>query len=191
MKILSRRNAPATSTDTNGDGVVDERDRTAEQPADRPVVTDRDEERTTYRSAATATDDERARDAATDRDARDLDATTDGRTAATTTGRRTVAADDEREAEARRRAADRGAAARAVTGRRGDADTRTVPVTDARTAGAAPVAERTTDLDRDGRADLDRDGAPTVRTPTATVGWTGRSRTPRSVPGPACSPRSA
>ncbi|ODB81252.1 MULTISPECIES: DUF4190 domain-containing protein [Micromonospora] len=160
MKILSRRNAPATSTDTNGDGVVDERDRTAEQPADRPVVTDRDEERTTYRSAATATDDERARDAATDRDARDLDATTDGRTATTTTGRRAVAADDEREAEARRRAADRGAAARAVTGRRVDADTRTVPVTDARTAGAAPVAERTTDLDRDGRADLDRDGRP-------------------------------
>ncbi|NED51869.1 thrombospondin, partial [Micromonospora aurantiaca] len=69
MKILSRRNSPAT--DTNGDGVVDERDRTAEQPADRPVVTDRDEERTTYRSAATATDDERARDAAADREARD------------------------------------------------------------------------------------------------------------------------
>ncbi|MFD6638195.1 thrombospondin [Micromonospora chalcea] len=161
MNILSRRNPPATSTDTNGDGVVDERDRTAEQPADRPVVTDRDEERTTYRSAATATDAERARDAATDRDARDLGATTDGR-AATTDGR-TVAADDERDAEARRRAADRGAAARAVTGRRTDADTRTVPVTDARTVGAAPAAERTTDLDRDGRpdrTDLDRDGRP-------------------------------
>ncbi|MBQ1046409.1 MULTISPECIES: DUF4190 domain-containing protein [unclassified Micromonospora] len=163
MKILSRRNSPATSTDTNGDGVVDERDRTAEQPADRPVVTDRDEERTTYRSAATATDDERARDAATDRDARDLGAATDGRTATTTTDGRIAAADDERDAEARRRAADRGAAARAVTGRRTDADTRTVPVTDARTAGAAPVAERTTDLDRDGRTDrtdLDRDGRP-------------------------------
>ncbi|MEU7761522.1 thrombospondin [Micromonospora aurantiaca (nom. illeg.)] len=165
MKILSRRNAPATSTDTNGDGVVDERDRTAEQPADRTVVTDRDEERTTYRSAATATDDERARDAATDRDARDLGAATatDGRTAATTTDGRIAAADDERDAEARRRAADRGAAARAVTGRRVDADTRTAPVTDARTAGAAPVAERTVDLDRDGRpdrTDLDRDGRP-------------------------------
>ncbi|MEU2984772.1 thrombospondin [Micromonospora aurantiaca (nom. illeg.)] len=163
MKILSRRNSPATSTDTNGDGVVDERDRTAEQPADRPVVTDRDEERTTYRSAATATDDERARDAATDRDARDLGATTtDGRTAATTTDAR-IAADDERDAEARRRAADRGAAARAVTGRRVDADTRTAPVTDARTVGAAPAAERTVDLDRDGRpdrTDLDRDGRP-------------------------------
>ncbi|WP_174533693.1 DUF4190 domain-containing protein [Micromonospora chalcea] len=161
MKILSRRNSPATSSDTNGDGVVDERDRTAEQPADRPVVTDRDEERTTYRSAATATDAERARDAATDRDARDLGATTDGRTATTTTDGRTVTADDEREAEARRRAADRGAAARAVTGRRTDADTRTVPVTDARTVGAAPATERTTDLDRDGRpdrTDLDRDG---------------------------------
>ncbi|ADL48705.1 thrombospondin [Micromonospora aurantiaca (nom. illeg.)] len=163
MKILSRRNSPATSTDTNGDGVVDERDRTAEQPADRPVVTDRDEERTTYRSAATATDDERARDAATDRDARDLGATTtDGRTAATTTDAR-IAADDERDAEARRRAADRGAAARAVTGRRVDADTRTAAVTDARTVGAAPAAERTVDLDRDGRpdrTDLDRDGRP-------------------------------
>ncbi|MDG4754004.1 MULTISPECIES: thrombospondin [unclassified Micromonospora] len=164
MKILSRRNSPATSTDTNGDGVVDERDRTAEQPADRPVVTDRDEERTTYRSAATATDDERARDAATDRDARDLGATTaDGRRTPTATDARIAAADDERDAEARRRAADRGAAARAVTGRRVDADTRTAPVTDARTVGAAPAAERTVDLDRDGRpdrTDLDRDGRP-------------------------------
>lgn len=164
MKILSRRNSPATSTDTNGDGVVDERDRTAEQPAGRPVVTDRDEERTTYRSAATATDDERARDAATDRDARDLGATTtDGRRTPTTTDARIAAADDERDAEARRRAADRGAAARAVTGRRVDADTRTAPVTDARTVGAAPAAERTVDLDRDGRpdrTDLDRDGRP-------------------------------
>jgi len=164
VKILSRRNSPATSTDTNGDGVVDERDRTAEQPAGRPVVTDRDEERTTYRSAATATDDERARDAATDRDARDLGATTaDGRRTPTATDARIAAADDERDAEARRRAADRGAAARAVTGRRVDADTRTAPVTDARTVGAAPAAERTVDLDRDGRpdrTDLDRDGRP-------------------------------
>ncbi|MEU7175576.1 MULTISPECIES: thrombospondin [Micromonospora] len=169
MKILSRRNSPAT--DTNGDGVVDERDRTAEQPADRPVVTDRDEERTTYRSAATATDDERARDAAADRDARDPGAATDGRTAATTTGGRNATAVDEPDAEARRRAADRAAAARAVTGRRADADTRTAPVTDARTVGATPAAERTvdldrdgrpdrTDLDRDGRTDLDRDGRP-------------------------------
>ncbi|WFF06882.1 thrombospondin [Micromonospora sp. WMMD1076] len=164
MKILSRRNSPATSTDTNGDGVVDERDRTAEQPAGPPVVTDRDEERTTYRSAATATDDERARDAATGRDAHDLGATaTDGRTATTATDARIAAGDDERDAEARRRAADRGAAARAVTGRRVDADTRTAPVTDARTAGAAPAAERTVDLDRDGRpdrTDLDPDDRP-------------------------------
>ncbi|MET7469790.1 thrombospondin [Micromonospora sp. NPDC005222] len=177
MKILSRRNPPATSTDTNGDGVVDERDRTAEEPADRPVVTDRDEERTTYRSAATATEGERARDVAGDQDARDLGAATgdrppattaEGPTAATTTDGRNAAADDEPDAEARRRAADRGAAARAVTGRRVDADPRTAPVTDARTAGAtpvvaAPVAERTADLDRDGRpdhTDLDRDGRP-------------------------------
>ncbi|MEU8369467.1 thrombospondin [Micromonospora tulbaghiae] len=163
MKILSRRNSPAT--DTNGDGVVDERDRTVEQPADRPVVTDRDEERTTYRSAATATDDERARDAAADREARDPGAATatDGRTAATTTGGRNATAVDEPDAEARRRAADRAAAARAVTGRRADADTRTAPVTDARTVGPTPAAERTVDLDRDGRpdrTDLDRDGRP-------------------------------
>ncbi|MFF0657077.1 thrombospondin [Micromonospora tulbaghiae] len=165
MNILSRRNAPATSTDTNGDGVVDERDRTAGQPAGRPVVTDRDEERTTYRSAATASDDERARDSAADRDARDLGAATaaDGRTADTTTDGGNAAAVDERDAEARRRAVDRGAAARAVTGRRIDADTRTAPVTDARTVGAAPAAEHAVDLDRDGRpdrTDLDRDGRP-------------------------------
>ncbi|MDX5457615.1 thrombospondin [Micromonospora tulbaghiae] len=173
MKILSRRNSSATSTDTNGDGVVDERDRTAEQPADRPVVTDRDEERTTYRSAAAATDDERARDVAAGRDARDLDATTttDGRRTAAATDAPNTAADDERDAEARRRAADRAAAARAVTGGRADTDTRTAPVTDARTVGATPAAERTadldrdgrpdhTDLDRDGRTDLDRDGRP-------------------------------
>ncbi|MFI2646278.1 thrombospondin [Micromonospora fulviviridis] len=59
MKILSRRNDPARTEDVNDDGVVDERDRAD----DRPVVTDRDEERTTYRSAATATDDERATEA--------------------------------------------------------------------------------------------------------------------------------
>ncbi|MGV9765983.1 thrombospondin [Micromonospora tulbaghiae] len=165
MKILSRRNTPATSTDTNGDGVVDERDRAVEKPAGRPVVTDRDEERTTYRSAATASDDERDRDAAADRDARDLGAATaaDGRTAATSTDGGNAAAVDERDAEARRRAADRGAAARAVTGRRIDADTRTAPVTDTRTVGAAPAAERPVDLDRDrrpDRTDLDRDGRP-------------------------------
>ncbi|MEU9742451.1 DMT family transporter [Micromonospora chersina] len=63
MKILSRRNGPARTEDVNGDGGVDNRDRVGDRVDDRPVVTDRDEERTTYRSAATATDDERATDA--------------------------------------------------------------------------------------------------------------------------------
>ncbi|MFG3576415.1 thrombospondin [Micromonospora chersina] len=63
MKILSRRNGPARTEDVNGDGVVDERDRIGDRVDGRPVVTDRDEDRTTYRSAATATDDERATDA--------------------------------------------------------------------------------------------------------------------------------
>ncbi|MFG2058341.1 thrombospondin [Micromonospora sp. NPDC048930] len=61
MKILSRRNAPAASTDENGDGVVDARDDStvADRADGRPVVTDRDAERTTYRSGATATEAER------------------------------------------------------------------------------------------------------------------------------------
>ncbi|MEU9826716.1 DUF4190 domain-containing protein [Micromonospora chersina] len=63
MKILSRRSGPARTEDVNGDGVVDARDRTADRVDDRPVVTDRDEESTTYRSVATATDDERSTDA--------------------------------------------------------------------------------------------------------------------------------
>ncbi|MFG1657461.1 thrombospondin [Micromonospora chersina] len=63
MKILSRRNGPARTEDVNGDGAVDGRDRVGDRVDGRPVVTDRDEERTTYRSAATATDDERATDA--------------------------------------------------------------------------------------------------------------------------------
>lgn len=63
MKILSRRNDPARTEDVNGDGVVDERDRVGDRVDDRPVVTDRDTERTTYRSAATATEGERATDA--------------------------------------------------------------------------------------------------------------------------------
>jgi hypothetical protein len=63
VKILSRRSGPARTDDVNGDGVVDDRDRVGDRTDDRPVVTGRDEERTTYRSAATATDDERATDA--------------------------------------------------------------------------------------------------------------------------------
>nr|WP_204342465.1 DUF4190 domain-containing protein [Micromonospora terminaliae] len=59
---MSRRNGPARTDDVNNDGVVDERDRVADREDGRPVVTDRDAERTTYRSAATATDGERATD---------------------------------------------------------------------------------------------------------------------------------
>ncbi|WP_406041306.1 DMT family transporter [Micromonospora sp. NBC_00898] len=68
MKILSRRNGPAQSGDVNGDGRVDERDRTATtDPVDgtaaRPVVTDRDDDGATYRSSSTAADGDRTSDA--------------------------------------------------------------------------------------------------------------------------------
>ncbi|MET8912187.1 DUF4190 domain-containing protein [Micromonospora sp. NPDC004551] len=99
MKILSRRNGPARTDDVNNDGVVDERDRVDERTDGRPVVTDRDADRTTYRSAATATDGERARDAAS-------------------------TAEGERVTDSERRAADRAAAARAAAGRRPDPSTR-------------------------------------------------------------------
>ncbi|MFF0822117.1 DUF4383 domain-containing protein [Micromonospora haikouensis] len=65
--LLSRRNEPATTYDSNGDGRVDERDGvvasgTDGRPDGQPVVTDRGGEQTTYRSSATATDGERASD---------------------------------------------------------------------------------------------------------------------------------
>ncbi|MGC4893200.1 thrombospondin [Micromonospora sp. DT31] len=153
MKILSRRNDPARD-DANGDGVVDDRDRSADETgAGQPVATDRDAERTTYRSAATATEGERAREAET---------VTDGeRTAAS------PAAESEPDDHARRRAAERGAAARAVTGRRPDVDTPTpgtVGETSAATPVTAPTADRALDVDRDGQpgrtVDVDRDGRP-------------------------------
>ncbi|MET7967760.1 DUF4190 domain-containing protein [Micromonospora sp. NPDC005305] len=137
MKILSRRNDPARTDDVNGDGVVDDRDRSGDDP---PVVTDRDAERTTYRSAATATDGERVRDAAS-----------------TAEDERATATGSERTTDAERRAADRAAAARAATGRR--------PAAGDRTAGTGPdpepATERTVDLNRDGRPDrpVDRDAA--------------------------------
>ncbi|WP_319460829.1 DUF4190 domain-containing protein [Micromonospora sp. RTP1Z1] len=61
MNILSRRNGPAQNQDVNGDGLVDDRDRTAptdraDAPATPPAVADRDEDRTTYRSNASAGD---------------------------------------------------------------------------------------------------------------------------------------
>ncbi|MFU8872061.1 thrombospondin [Micromonospora sp. SL4-19] len=65
MKILSRRNGPARTQDVNGDGIVDGRDRdsVADRVDDRSVATDRDRERTTYRSGATDTDGEPLTDA--------------------------------------------------------------------------------------------------------------------------------
>ncbi|MGR6321859.1 thrombospondin [Micromonospora soli] len=81
MKILSRRSAPARSEDVDGDGVVDARDRVADRVDGQPVVTDRDADRTTYRSGATVTEGERATDAERRAHARVDDAT---RTHATT-----------------------------------------------------------------------------------------------------------
>jgi len=54
VKMMSRRNAPASSTDVNDDGSA-----VADRVDGRPAVTDRDKERTTYRKGATATDAER------------------------------------------------------------------------------------------------------------------------------------
>ncbi|WFE42135.1 DUF4190 domain-containing protein [Micromonospora sp. WMMD998] len=146
MNILSRRNGPVRD-DVNGDGVVDDRDRTADETAGKPVATDRGAERTTYRSAATASEDERARDTAT---------MTDG--ARTTAAPATASDPDD---DARRRAADRGATARTLTGHRPDTDTRTARA-DTRTAGTVtePAADRTLDLDRDGRPDRPVDREP-------------------------------
>ena len=66
MKILSRRTTPAPQQDVNGDGRVDDRDRTvmmdrAGAPAAQPAMTGRDDG--TYRSSAAATDGVRASEA--------------------------------------------------------------------------------------------------------------------------------
>lgn len=66
MKILSRRTTPAHQQDVNGDGRVDDRDRTvmvdrAGAPAEQPVMTGRHDG--TYRSNAAATDGVRASEA--------------------------------------------------------------------------------------------------------------------------------
>ncbi|MFI7429623.1 thrombospondin [Micromonospora sp. NPDC049836] len=166
MKILSRRNGPARNEDVNGDGVVDARDEVTarEESVDRdgvavrdeaaardeatardggPVVTDRDAERTTYRSGATAGDGDRTADAerrAADRAAAARAAT--GRPLGAGTTRtvppvdgsvRTVAPAD----DAHTRVAD-------------DDVTRTDRRPD-------PAPERTVDLDRDGRPDRPAD----------------------------------
>ncbi|WP_050777921.1 DUF308 domain-containing protein [Micromonospora sp. ATCC 39149] len=122
LSLLSRRNEPATTYDSNGDGRVNERDGAVasgagSRPDGQPVVTGRGEEQATYPSSATATDDERASDA-------------------------------ERRA-AERGALARAATARAATARTPDGEVRRPAVaTTAPPAAASPVTERT--LDRDG-----------------------------------------
>ncbi|MER5703851.1 DUF308 domain-containing protein [Micromonospora sp. NPDC002296] len=93
--LLSRRSEPATTTsDSNGDGHVDEFERavatdTGSRPAGRPVLTDRGDEQATYRSGTTASDGERASDAereAAERAARARAATARAATARTPDG---------------------------------------------------------------------------------------------------------
>ncbi|MFI7434688.1 thrombospondin [Micromonospora haikouensis] len=123
--LLSRRNEPATTYDSNGDGRVDERDGvvasgTDGRPDGQPVVTDRGGEQTTYRSSATATDGERASDV-------------------------------ERRA-AERGALARAATARATTARTPDGELRR-PTTAAPTVDS-PDPERATDRERDASRSL-------------------------------------
>ncbi|WP_320067509.1 DUF308 domain-containing protein [Micromonospora sp. RTGN7] len=137
--LLSRRNEPAATYDSNGDGRVDERDGTAapdagSRPDGQPVVTDRDAEQTTYRSSATATDNERA-------------------------------ADPERNM-AEREALARAATARAATARSPKRELRPTPVTPTTTTGA-PAPARSTERDHTTDRPLPADptlGQPTDRT---------------------------
>ncbi|WP_346538429.1 thrombospondin [Micromonospora sp. DPT] len=139
MKIpsLSRRTEPAPTTDRNGDGRVDGRDRSAtgdpvDHPAGPPVVTDRDAEQTTYRSNALA---DGERDAAAERRAAERAALARAATARSETTRgpsgRVAPIDD----EPRRTTSDRLA----------DADPDPRPATPL----ADSTAGRTVDLDRD------------------------------------------
>ncbi|MFI5832602.1 thrombospondin [Micromonospora sp. NPDC051300] len=151
----------------NGDGVVDARDENpvADGTAGRPVVTDRDAARTTYRSDATATEAERAADAGRPVDGRagETGPVTDaGRVPADGPAGGTGPVADghvetvPRTGEAERRAAQRAASARAATSRPVDRNVRPVD--------PEPTQDRTVDLNGDGRpdraADLDRDGRP-------------------------------
>ncbi|MFG1798620.1 thrombospondin [Micromonospora carbonacea] len=141
--LLSRRNEPATTYDSNGDGRVDERDGAVASGADgrpdgQPVVTDRGGEQTTYRSSATATDGERASDVerrAAERGALARAATARAATARTPDGelRRPATAAPTVDSPAPERAADRE-----------DGASRSLPT--APTAGQA--TEPTTELDR-------------------------------------------
>ncbi|MGY3516853.1 thrombospondin [Micromonospora sp. PTRAS2] len=147
--LLSRRNEPATTYDSNGDGRVDERDGTVAsgtdgRPDGQPVVTDRGGEQTTYRSSATATDGERASDVerrAAERGALARAATARAATARTPDGelRRPATAAPTVDSPDPERAADR---ERGVT--------RTLPAAPT----AAPATDRTTE--RPLPADRDR-----------------------------------
>ncbi|NBE80537.1 thrombospondin [Micromonospora sp. NEAU-HG-1] len=147
--MLSRRNEPATTNDSNGDGHVDEFERavatdTGSRPDGRPVLTDRGDEQTTYRSSTTASDGERASDA-------------------------------ERQA-AEQGARARAATARAATARTPDGETKR-PTTGPSTATAAPTTtgspttEPTLDLDRNRTAGRPLPADPTNGQPA------GRGRT--------------
>ncbi|WP_405100247.1 thrombospondin [Micromonospora sp. NBC_01412] len=147
--LLSRRNEPATTNDSNGDGRVDGFERavatdTGSRPDGRPVLTDRGDEQTTYRSSTTASDGERASDA------------------------------DRQAAEQGARA--RAATARAATARTPDGEAQR-PTTGPSTAPAeptttgSPTTEPTLDLDRDRTAGRPLPADPTIGRPA------GRGRT--------------
>ncbi|SBT46905.1 DUF4190 domain-containing protein [Micromonospora auratinigra] len=166
MKILSRRNGPARDADSNGDGVVDARDEStlAGRGDGQPVVTDRDAERTTYRSGATATVEERAGDA--ERRAADRAATA----RAAVAGARRAEPEQPMERTADLHRSDRPVATDLDHDGRPDRP----PATDLDRDGR-PDRPTTTDLDHDGRpdtpvaTDLDRDGRPDADPRTAPV----------------------
>ena len=165
--LLRRR----TAQDSNGDGVVDARD-------GQPVVTDRDADRATYRSGSLATDDERDADAARRTTERDTDA---GGVGGRPTGERTVDAGPDADAE--RRAAERGALARAATARSAVDGTRSAaaarpstvddeprtPTDPIRVADAGPVRTAPHPVDADRPTDRDRTTPVDPTTPTAGV----------------------
>ncbi len=175
---LSRRTEPAhddttvqdtdadRTVDTDRDGAADpdgaaDRDATTRDGAagrsGRPVVTDRTDERTTYRSAAADTRDGAATDDRTTTDTRH----------GTATASRDGAATDGRDGDAARRAADRAAVARAAT--RSDEETRRTSAVPIDPTLERPVDGRPTDRDgavagadrtRDTAVDRDGDGVP-------------------------------
>ncbi|MFJ6198493.1 thrombospondin [Micromonospora sp. NPDC092111] len=143
-----------TVQDSNGDGVVDARD-------EQPVVTDRDADRTTYRSGASATD-------------------------------------GEREADVERRAAERGALARAATARSAVDGTRSAaagrpatvddgprtPTDPVRVSDAGPVrtAPRPVDTDRPAGRSRTLPAEPADPDRTTPAAPAGRDRTTTTRP---------